>query len=588
MYRYLSLPHGEKTEAFARNQAMSSSLSIDYAASTSAGSKAENADAADARVPKGGALLTKGIAAAIADGMSSSEGGKLASEICISSFLSDYYSTPDSWTVKTSASKVLGAANKWLYAQGQSRFDSARGMVTTFSGLVIKSTTAHVFHVGDSRIYQYRDGELEQLTRDHRVWVSSDREFLSRAMGIDPHLDIDYTARSVEPGDIFLFTTDGISSFLSDNRLRQLLDLHAGSLQSCCNVMLEEALHNGSNDNVTCQLVRVIDVPTQTEDDILQQITELPFPPDLAAGIQIDDYQIVRELHASKRSEVFLARNIPTGTQVILKTPSVNYRDDPAYLEGFLHEEWVGRRIASPHVLKILDTPRRRFLYNIAEYVPGQSLRQWMNDHPQTHINTARAYLAQIAEGLRAFHRLEMIHLDLKPENILIDPEGTLKIIDFGSTRVAGSVEIASSFTGDIPQGTVNYAAPECVQGQASSRSDLFSLGVIAYELLTGALPYGDHDHPRPAHKLRYVPAHERNNHIQPWVDRALEKAVHPNPRLRYEAISEFLYDLSHPNAALTSNQGKPLAERHPLAFWKVLAGISIMLNLALLVLLAR
>ncbi len=567
---------------------MSTTLTIDYAISTDAGNKAENADAADARVPSGEALLTKGVAAAICDGMSSSEGGKQASEVCVSGFLTDYYSTPDSWTVKTSASKVLGALNKWLYSQGQVRYESARGMVTTFSGLVIKSTTAHVFHVGDSRIYLFRDGELEQLTHDHRFWVSEDRDFLSRAVGIDPHLEIDYSAHAVEPGDVFLFATDGITGHLTDNRLKALLTAHGGNLQSCANTMLTEALQNGSADNVTVQLLKVISLPAQTEDDILRQITELPFPPNLAPGMKIDDYELLRELHASKRSEVFLARQMTTGEQVILKTPSVNFRDDPAYLEAFLHEEWVGKRINNPHVLKTLETPKRRFLYNISEYVEGQSLRQWMEDHPTTHINKARDFLTQVAEGLRAFHRLEMIHLDLKPENILIDNEGMLKIIDFGSTRVAGTAEIETTFAVDIPQGTVNYSAPECIDGQVSNRSDIFSLGVIAYELLTGHLPYGDSDSPRPANRLRYTPAREYNPHIQPWVDRALEKAVHPNPQKRYGALSEFLFDLSHPNEKLLRDGGKPLMERNPLGFWKTVAGLSVLLNLVLLVWLAH
>ena len=411
---------------------MSGTLAIDYAAQTEAGNKAENADAADALIPGDGQLLSKGIAAAIADGMSSSEGGREASQLCVSGFLNDYFSTPESWTVRTSASKVLGALNRWLFANGQQRYDSARGMVTTFTGLVLKSATAHVFHVGDSRLYLYRDEELEQLTRDHRVWVSKDRDFLSRAMGIDATIDIDYKALAVEPGDIFLFTTDGISGHVTDNRLRDLLREYGVNLQACAKAMLEESLRNGSTDNVTCQLVRVRELPTQTEDDILQQITELPFPPDLSPGMKIDGYEILRELHASRRSEVFLANDSESGEKVILKTPSVNYRDDPAYLEGFLHEEWVGKRIRNPHVLRVLDTPKRRFLYNVSEFIEGQSLRQWITDHPQTHINKARDFLNQLAEGLRAFHRLEMAHLDLKPENVLIDQREVLRIIDFG------------------------------------------------------------------------------------------------------------------------------------------------------------
>jgi serine/threonine protein phosphatase PrpC len=563
-------------------------LQIDYAAVTEKGNKEENADAADALVPEGAALLNKGIAAAICDGMSSSEGGVEAAQICVRSFMDDYLSTPDSWTVKTASTKVLGALNRWLWSQGQMRYDSAKGMVTTFTGLVIKSTTAHVFHVGDSRLYHFRDGDLEQLTQDHRVWVGRDRDFLSRAMGIDAHIDIDYLSLAVEPGDIFLFTTDGVSGYVTDNRLRQRLRQQGDNLQACAQAIMEEALQGGSHDNVTCQLLKVLSLPEKTEDDILQKITELPFPPPLQAGMTIDSYEILRELHASSRSEVFLARDRDNDCKVILKTPSVNYRDDPAFLEGFLHEEWVGKRISNPHVLKVLETPRRRFLYNVSEYVEGQSLRQWMDDHPQTHINTTRDYLAQIVDGLRAFHRLEMIHLDLKPENILIDRDGVLKIIDFGSTRVAGASEIRTSYASSTPQATVDYGAPECLKGHYSMRSDTYSLGVIAYELLTGALPYGEHDKPVAANRLRYTAAGRHNSHIQPWVDGALRKALHPDPAKRYETLSEFLYDLSHPNPRFLDVSRQPLIERNPLGFWKGLSALLLLGNLVLLYLLLK
>src|SRR4030065_761624 len=101
-----------------------------------------------------------------------------------------------------------------------------------------------------------------------------------------------------------------------------------------------------------------------------------------------------------------------------------------------MHEEGAGRRINSPHVLRVLEpTRRRQFLYYVTEYVEGQTLRQWMNDYPLAALPDVRNIVEQLARGLRAFQRMEMIHQDLKPENILIDKHGTVKIIDFGSTR---------------------------------------------------------------------------------------------------------------------------------------------------------
>ena len=558
------------------------SLKIDFGFRSEAGSKPENADACNAFIPEDGLLRTKGVAAAIADGVSTSEGGREAAFSCVRGFLSDYFSTPDSWTVKTSASRVLGALNRWLCGQGLAVYDSHHGMLTTFSGLVIKSTTGHVIHVGDSRIYLFRNGDLEQLTRDHRTWASDNREFLTRAMGADPHVDIDYRSVAVEVGDVFLFTTDGVHGFVTDAAIHGVLNGEHCNPQACANALVELALENGSNDNVSCQLVRVSSLPDGDEAEVYQRLTELPFPPDLSPGVTIDGYRILRQLHASKRSEVFLALDTGTDTQVVLKTPSVNYRDDPEFLEGFLHEEWVGRRVNSPHLLKVLEPSRRRFLYNITEYVEGQSLAQWMHDHDSASLEQARTFVAQIVEGLCALHRLEMYHQDLKPDNILIDAEGTLKLIDFGSTRIAGLSEVSGKVDHSLPQGTLNYAAPECLRGEGcDKRSDLYSLGVIAYELLTGRLPYGEADTPNLKRKLIYAPAASYNPKVPGWIDAALQKAVNPDRRRRYSLMPEFAFDLAHPNSSFDPRT-VPLMERDPLLFWK---GLSLLLAIGNLLL---
>lgn len=561
---------------------MNTPLAIDYGFRSEAGSKPENADACNAHVPEGGLLHTKGVAAAIADGVSSSEGGRAAAVSCVRGFLNDYFSTPESWTVKTSAARVLGALNRWLCGQGLAAYDSHHGMLTTFSGLVIKSTTAHIVHVGDSRIYLYRNGELEPLTRDHRTWAANDREFLTRAMGADPHVDIDYRSVAVETGDIFLFTTDGVHGFLTDSAISEVLAQAECNPQACANSLVEAALENGSNDNVSCQLLRVLSLPDQAESEVLHSLSELPFPPDLRPGMTIDGYRLLRELHASKRSEVFLALDTETDTQVVLKTPSVNYRDDPEFLDSFLHEEWVGHRANSPHLLKILKPRQRRFLYNITEYVEGQSLAQWMQDHGPASLEQTRAFTEQMIEGLRSLHRLEMFHQDLKPDNILIDRQGVLKLIDFGSTRIAGMAEVSDGLDHNIPQGTLNYAAPETLRGEAcNQRSDLYSLGVIVYELLTGRLPYGETDSPKPTRKPSYRSARLYNPDLPAWVDGALARAVHNEPARRYPVFSEFAYDLSHPNPKFDQHS-IPLMERDPLLFWK---GLSLLLFIGNLVL---
>ncbi len=190
------------------------------------GVKGENEDACGIRIPAGELLLTKGAAAVVADGMSGAEAGREAAETCVQGFLADYYSTPESWSVKRSGSRVLGALNRWLYGRGQRQYGGPRGLVSTLSALVIKSSTAHLFHVGDSRIHRLQGGELEALTRDHQVQVAGGRTYLARAVGIDHHLDIDYRTVAVERGDCFCLTTDGVHEVLGREALAELLTGH--------------------------------------------------------------------------------------------------------------------------------------------------------------------------------------------------------------------------------------------------------------------------------------------------------------------------------------------------------------------------
>jgi serine/threonine protein phosphatase PrpC len=568
-----------------------SSLTIRCGQHSVPGVKDSNDDSCGIRIPDPALLRTRGVAAVIADGVSSSEAGKLASDSCVTGFLADYFSTPESWSTETAGAKVLTALNRWLYGQGHREYESTEAMVTTLSVLVIKSATAHLFHVGDTRIYRMRGGRLECLTRDHRVQLGSDKNVLSRAMGIELHMEIDYRALPVEQHDVYLLTTDGVHDYLDDTALAAFLYERSGDPGATAQRIVAQALDNGSHDNVTCQVLHVDQLPDLDEHEFYQKVSELPFPPALEPGMVLDGYKVVRELHASKRTQVYLAIDTSTDHKVILKTPSVNYVDDASYIESFLHEEWAGRRINNQHVLRVFEPHgRRQCLYYVTEYIDGWTLRQWMNDNPQPALEDTREIITQIAAGLRAFHRLEMVHQDLKPENIMIDRNGTVKIIDFGSTRIAGIEEISTPLSRDNLLGTRNYTAPEYHLGlQGNNIADIYSLGVIAYEMLTGQLPYGEQElTARRLRRARYRSALLHNPALPVWADRALEKAVAIERGRRYSLMSEFVHDLTQPNPKFLSKDMDPLIERNPLLFWKALAALLLAMNLLWIYLLVR
>lgn len=569
---------------------MSSTLELSVGQYSDKGRKEINQDFHGAHIPQEPQLSAKGVAFALADGISSSDVSQVASQTAVSGFLSDYYCTSEAWSVKQSAMRVLVATNSWLYAQTRQshyRYEKDRGYVCTFSALILKSAIAHLFHVGDSRIYRLRGDSLEQLTEDHRYWVSQDQSYLSRALGIDQHLDIDYRTETVEAGDIYLLASDGVYEHVTPQQIGLRIREHAQELDAAAKAIVEDALALGSPDNLTLQIVRVDALPAQDTSAIYQHLTSLPLPPQLEARMEFDGYRIVRPLHASHRSHAWLAVDIETGAQVVIKTPSTEHREDPDYLERFLLEEWIARRIDNPHVMKPCAITRKRsYQYIALEFIEGQTLAQWMRDHPEPDLKTVRDIVSQIARGLQAFHRLEMLHQDLRPENIMLDNTGTAKIIDFGSTRVAGLAELLPPNATEPILGTEQYSAPEYFIGEnGTARSDIFSLGVIAYQMITGKLPYGaavSRARTRAAQgRLHYDSARTPDRPIPAWVDEALAKAVHPDPLKRYQELSEFVFDLHHPNQAFLSKTRPPLMERDPVAFWK---SVSLILAAALAV----
>ncbi|MDK1385893.1 bifunctional protein-serine/threonine kinase/phosphatase [Sinorhizobium sp. 8-89] len=563
----------------------SGKLKVSLGQYSAAGRKAINQDFHGAIVPGGAGLMMKGVALAIADGISSSPVSHIAAETAVKSFLTDYYCTSDAWTVKTAASRVIDATNSWLNAQNRGIEDRDHAHVTTFSALVLKGRRAHLFHVGDSRIWRLSDRNLEPLTTDHRLAPSQSESYLGRALGLLPSVEIDYRRLDVQPGDVFVLTTDGIHHSISSRKIAAII-ASSTDLAASATDIAASAYEAGSSDNLTIQIVRIEGLPDDDLEPVFDRTDSLaPAPLPRVPG-EFEGYRIHRQIHASNRSHIFLATDPHTGESVTLKFTSADMREDENYLRRFAMEEWIARRISSVHVLRSRHplTPRQS-LYLVNEFVDGETLAQWMADRPRAELRAVRDIIGQIADGLRALHRKEIIHQDLRPENLMIDRNGTVKIIDFGSALVAGVIEAAPDLDrGDI-LGTVQYAAPEYFVGERGSElSDLYSLGVIAYQMLTGRLPYGAAvartRNRKQQQKLRFDSLCEIRLDVPDWVEAAIRKAIHPDPGQRYQALSEFVYDLSHPNSKLVGARPQSLMERNPLLFWQCL---TILLSLIIL-----
>jgi serine/threonine protein phosphatase PrpC/predicted Ser/Thr protein kinase len=559
---------------------LGSKLAFTLGQASTAGIKAQNEDAIGMRIPEGMLLDTKGAVAIIADGVSAAEAGKEASETCVRNFLADYFSTPDTWTVKKSTTQVLVALNRWLFSRGQHFRDAQKGFVSTLSCIIFKSHSAHIFHVGDSRIYRFRAGVLEQLTRDHRTVINAEQSYLVRAMGLDVSLDVDCKTIDLEEKDIFLLSTDGLHDFVSDEQLSHFLQAGGDDYELLSQQLLALAAANQSDDNISCQLLRIDSLPAQNINDACQKLGALPFPPHLISGMEIDGYRVEKELHASSRSQVYLVRDLESNQLLCMKTPSINFCDDPAYIERFILEAWIGSRIHNAHVVKVIAPNKpKSCLYYLMEYIDGETLNHWIKKNPLPSVQTVIYMVEQICKGLRAFHRRETLHQDLRPANIMVDRHGEIKIIDFGSCLVKGIAEISSPIARENILGTAEYSAPETIlAGKSDEKSDVFSLAVIVFEMLTGSAPFdgklANCRTERAYLNTRYTSTYELNPLVPFWVDGAIRKGLRYDLERRHADVSEFLHELQYPNPKYKQHYRALLLEKNPLRFWQGLSAI--------------
>ena len=568
----------------------SQQIDIDIGGYTTAGIKEENQDAFAANNPEGITRSMKGITLCIADGLSSASRARDASNTSVTTFMQDYYATPDTWSVRESAARVLTSLNTWLYQQGVQTSNRHSGnMLTTFSGIICKSRSLHILHVGDSRVYRIREGILELLTRDHSHQYGN-QAILSRALGMDNRLEVDYSQHDIEAGDIYLLSTDGVHDFVSEPEILELALTFELSWEEKAKKLAERALTHGSHDNLSCLFGFIKALPNADINEAHRQLTSLVIPPPLNTGMKLDHYEIQKVLFNGTRSRLYLVTD--GEKQMALKVPSENFSDDPQYLEGFIREQWIGQQIDHPNIMQVYQKPQNsKFMYLLTEYIEGNDLRQWIYDNPNPSLDAVRQIADQLASALRAFQRKSMVHRDLKPENVMLTPDGHIKLIDFGTVIASGLAEISSIVDDSTPVGSVNYIAPEYLMGEAGvHRSDIFSLGVILYEMLCGKLPFKEAKSNNVVQKSysdwEYIPIRQVRKDIPLWLDVTLEKACSPSPRDRYPALSELQTDLRKPNQSLLNeHQEMPLIKRNPLLFWQ---SLSALLAICCIVLLLR
>lgn len=558
-------------------------LTVDVGHSSLTGPRASNEDFCGMVTPQGGELENKGLIAAVADGVGGHRGGREAAEYTVRGLLADYYATPDTWSVPHALERVVVALNRWVMAEA-GRQPELAGMATTLTALVLRGRRYVCAHVGDSRLYLLRLGVCTRLTRDH-VWEHPElRNVLSRAVGLDRHFQLDFLDGELQEGDCFLLCSDGVWGALEEARLPAVLLAHSDAQQAAASIT-SLALACGGQDNASAVVLRVTALPAQNLRDALAGTARLPLPPRFKPGQEIDGLRIDELMHDSRATLLYRVTDQLSGQALVLKTLRPQLADDPDEMRALIMEEWLARRIVSPFFAQLVPAERRSCLYYLQTWHEGATLQRMLDSGLHFTVADAVQHGIRLMKGLSALHRLDVVHRDIKPANIHLGRDGRLRILDLG-VGISQSEDEANIGS----PGTPSYMAPELFAGEpANAGQDLYAAGVTLYHLLTRKYPYGEIEpfqHPNfgePLAPTRYRPD------IPGWLENVLLKAVARLPARRFETADEFLLALERgANRPLGRPPATPLAMRNPLLTWRVIAALSLMLNLLLLMLLTR
>ena len=575
------------------------SFTVDLGCTSERGLRSLNEDFGGVvRAPPGEA--SRGLIAALADGVSGGGQGLEAAQTTVMGLLGDFFATPETWETTVVLDRLIGAQNAWLADHNRRRQGAAGGAaLTTLTALALQGQTWTLAHVGDSRAWLLRAGatpadghaaadELMQLSTDHAFEQPDQRSRLSRAMGLDDVVRLDFAQGDVRIGDCFVLSTDGVHGVLKPARLATLA--RQGSAQQASDALVAAALAAGSRDNATALVLRVTGVDARQLHDELADGRRLDPPPPLKLGDTLDGYTITALVADTGVHRLYQAR-VPGGRAlVVLKTLHSSRASDPEERAMLAHEAWLGHRVTARGERGFVRVHERSAqasaLYTVFDWHPGKTMAQLQvlartRGRPPA-VAELLAAATELAAALGRLHRHGVVHRDIKPANLHLGDDGQWRILDLG-VGLSGRESAAQR---ELHAGTPSYMNPEQWQGQgADAGSDLYALGVTLYQWLTGALPYGEIE-PFQTGRFRRDPV--APSRLRPdvpiWLDHLLRKAVAREAAQRFETAEELLLALGRGAARpISAPAATPLLQRDPAAVWRAALVVSLLLN-ALLV----
>jgi serine/threonine-protein kinase len=286
----------------------------------------------------------------------------------------------------------------------------------------------------------------------------------------------------------------------------------------------------------------------------------------LSVGNQLDHYRIDELIARSGMASIFRAIDLNDGKQVAIKLPHPEMECDPALFDRFTREIEIGQKLDHSGVMKVLNNDKRSRVYMVMEWVDGKLLRRLLGPQRKLPVDRAVNLTIEILRALEYIHSHGVVHRDMKPENIMVGADDHIKLIDFGIAGNEGSRRLTFAKLSNV-MGTPDYISPEQVKGKrGDGRSDIYAVGVMLYEMLTGKMPF-EGQNPLAIMNERLlnnpIPPREVDPSITPELQEIIYRALEREPSNRYPTAREFIHDLEH-----QSEVG--VADREELRDWKV------------------
>ncbi len=513
----------------------------------------------------------------------------MASHLAVDTALKEFKNSAPGTAPNQVLWKMFNAANLAVYEDSLKNATAGR-MATTLLIGIFRNNELTIGHVGDCRLYLFQEGRLRRVTNDHsyagvqlklglitveEAKNSPNRSLLTRSVGQDPMIRVDYHRITLSRGDRVLMCTDGLYSCLSEGEIFNALSKLEPD--AACKELVALVERRQGDDNISCQIAHIDAVEKlsyYSGKAIYERVGDDTMGTDLEAGQTLDGrFQLTDLVSRSGMASIFKANDLQTGQTVALKVPFMQFESDPGFFSRFEREEKIGTTLHHPYILRVepIEAPKSR-PYIVMEFLDGQTLAHLMRSVKPMPEKDALAIAARICEALHYMHDHEVVHRDLKPENIMICNDGSIRIMDFGIAKFEGQRRL--TFGGFTPtMGTPDYMAPEQVKGKRGDpRTDIYALGAILYEMVTGSPPF-EGANPFLIMNARLsgdpVPPRQKNANISPQVEEIIMHAMERDPPDRYPDARLMQADLAHPqNVKVTGRADRAIAPRPVSAGW--------------------